>query len=133
MRTADGRFCRSAEMHAQRAGMEAGITKRMGHGMRGDRKTIHGADKVSALVAGLVVLEASLALFRQESGQTVGSLRTFRLICWQKYQQVRIAAPQPGNELSSMKHDLRIRRPRQRSRSRFRILSLSWKRRPFER
>ena len=94
------KICRAAEIHAERAAVEACVFKRAGKGMRGDGQAVDGADEVAAGVRCLVGEEAGEALFGEESAQGRRQFVGARFVGGEEDEQVGIATTQPGNEAS---------------------------------
>ena len=82
----------AAQMHAQRAGMKAGIHQEARHGMRRDRLAVDGGDEYALMDVGAQTL---LAAGAEEVGQAGGDLSALRLFSGQKDEQVGIAAAKP--------------------------------------
>src|ERR1700733_2814957 len=67
----------AAQVHAERAGVEAGVHKKTSHAMGSDRLAIDGGDQDSEMPTSV---HAFLATRAEEVGETGGDLGAFRLV-----------------------------------------------------
>src|ERR1017187_10158738 len=108
----------TAQVHSQRAGMEACIHEETGHGMRGDGLAVDGGDEHALMAA---AGHALLAARAQKMGQRRGYLRALRLFGGQKDQQIGIAAAEPRYELPVAENYFGISSPGEQARCGFRV------------
>jgi hypothetical protein len=89
--------------------VEASVFESVGEGVGRGGKAVDGADEVAAvMVAGLILLEAGLALFGEEPGEAVGDLAAFWLVLRKEDEQVGVAAAEPCYETSGAEDDLGV-------------------------
>ena len=92
-------------MHAERAGVEAGIHEEAGHGVRGDGLAVDGGDEHALMAA---VAHLLLAAGAEKMGEARGGLRALRLFGRKKDENVGIAAAEPGDQLAVAENDFGV-------------------------
>jgi len=102
--------------------------------MHGDGQPVDGADEIpTVVIAGLVLLQASLAKFGEKARKTIGDVGALWFVSGQEDQQVGIATPQPRYEASCAQDHLCVRCPRELARGGLRVFCLSGQIGPFQR
>jgi len=100
----DGQW-KAAEVHAERAGVEAGIHEETGQEMRADGLAVDGGDEHTEVTA---AGHAVLSTFAEEVGETCGDLGALGLVGRQEDEQVRIVAAKPSDELAVAEDDFSV-------------------------
>jgi hypothetical protein len=114
----------AAQVHAQRAGVEACVREVSRHEVSGDGLPVDGGDEHS-----VVMMEAHtlLAARAEKVRKASGNLRAFRLFSGQKDEQIGVAATEPRDQLAVAQDHFRISGASENARGGLRVFFRHWK------